>query len=45
MAGIVGFSVKFFSNPKDLAAFVAASVTTLYSIVYDNSGQYVLFYK
>lgn len=44
MAFITGFKVKIFDNPNDLAAFVVAAVTTIYSIVTDNSGKYVIFY-
>lgn len=45
MAGIAGAKCLIFSNPQDLAAFIAASVTTVISIVCDNSGKYVLFYN
>lgn len=41
---IAGFKYKTFDDPQSLAAFVVASVTTVYAIVYDNSGKYNLFY-
>lgn len=44
MAGIAGFKYKMFSSPIDLAAFVVASVTTVYSIIHTTDGQYVVFY-
>lgn len=45
MPFITGFKVKIFDSPIALQAFVVASVTTIYSIVTDNSGKYVLFYS
>lgn len=44
MAGIAGAKCRIFNNPVELAAFLAASVTTVISIVSDNSGKYILFY-
>ncbi len=41
---IAGFKQKMFSSAAELAAFAAASATTVYGIVYDNNGQYILFY-
>lgn len=41
---IAGFKCKIFDDPVKLTAFVVASVTTVYSIVCDASGKYVLFY-
>lgn len=44
MAFITGFKTQMFDTPQDLQAFVVASVTTIYGIVYDGNGKYVLFY-
>ncbi len=44
MAFITGFKTRIFDNPNDLAAFVVANVTTIYGIVTDNSGKFVLFW-
>ncbi len=41
---IAGFKMKMFSTAAELATFAAASATTVYGIVYDMNGQYVLFY-
>lgn len=42
---IAGFRVKMFPTAAQLATFVTTqAVTTVISIVYDNSGQFVLFY-
>ncbi len=45
MAFITGFKCNTFSDPIALREFVKANVTTIHAIVYDNSGQYVLFYE
>jgi hypothetical protein len=41
---IAGFKSAFFDSAQDLSKFVQASVTTVYSIVYNQDGKYVLFY-
>lgn len=43
----VALKIKIFDSPVDLAAFCvdgANNVTTVISVVTDNSGKYVLFY-
>lgn len=44
MAFITGFKVKVFQDPNALKTFVVSAVTTIYAIVSDNNGAYVLFY-
>lgn len=44
MAFITGAKCKIFNRPDELAAFIAANVTTILGIVCDNSGKYVIFY-
>lgn len=44
MAFITGAKSAIFDRPDQLAAFIAASVTTILGIVCDNSGKYVIFY-
>lgn len=44
MAGIAGFKCQIFQDPLALQKFVTTTVTTVYAIVYDMSGKYVLFY-
>lgn len=41
---IAGFKHRIFKEPKQLADFVASSVTTVHAIIYDNNGMYILFY-
>lgn len=41
---IAGFKCRIFDNPQDLVTFAAVNATTIYEIVVDNSGKYVLFY-
>lgn len=44
MAFITGFLTKMFETPQELQAFVVTNVTTIYGIVFDNNGKYILFY-
>lgn len=44
MAFITGAKSAIFDRPDQVAAFIAASVTTILAILCDNSGKYVLFY-
>lgn len=41
---ISGFKTQIFTTAKELADFAAASATTIYGIIVDNSGKFVLFY-
>lgn len=42
---IAAFKYKMFPTARDLHAFVTTgNVTTVTAIIYDNSGQFVLFY-
>lgn len=41
---IAGFKHRIFNTAGELAAFAAASATTIYGIVYDDNGKYILFY-
>lgn len=41
---IPGFKAMIFDGPSALAAFCVVNVTTIYSIIYDQNGKYVLFY-
>ena len=44
MAFITGAKCQIFNSPQELTDFIVANVTTVLSIVADNSGKYVLFY-
>jgi len=44
MAFITGAKCRIFNSPQELTDFLISSVTTVLSIVADNSGKYVLFY-
>lgn len=41
---IAGLKSKIFDNAQDLAAWAAVNATTIYEVVCDNNGKYVLFY-
>lgn len=41
---IPSFQAKIFDGPSQLVAFVQTNVTTVYEIIYDQNGKYVLFY-
>ena len=40
----IALKYKIFATPSELATFATGAVTTIYSIVYDNSGKYIIFY-
>jgi hypothetical protein len=44
MAFITGAKCRIFNSPQEVADFIVTAVTTVLSVVVDNSGKYVLFY-
>jgi hypothetical protein len=44
MAFITGAKCQIFQDPNALTKFITTNVTTVIAIVFNNSGNYVLFY-